>query len=382
MNLNKDENNEELKDQLIGDAEEAELTDETSELEKVDAAEESDAAEATVENAETDETDETDETEASLEVETELPKPKKNNKKIIGIGLAVVLAIALGAFGYYQMTVQNNNTAVTFDGKKFSVEEYKLYLLFQGDVEGAKETAVTALTESLIVEKAVKDKGFELTEEEKTQVTTDVKNLKDSVVNQGLVMPNISDERLFEIVSTNMYFSKMMDDISKKITIDEAVFATELETYKLNNKQQYADIQLKYILTKTKEEGEKARAEVAGGKAIDEVIKKYSFDFDPTNGVKTVAFKDISLPAEDINEILSLNVAGLTKVITLDGAFAVFSVVEKTIPTDAELKESFKAMYIQNKAYEQFQVDLAKWKEEAKFTVNQKAIDALTTAAK
>lgn len=311
------------------------------------------------------------------EVVEQLPKKKINFKKIAAIGLSVILLATAGTFGYKEFDKQSKSYAVTFDGKKYSVEDYKLYLLFQGESKEAQKNALAALTDSLIIKKNAVDQGIKLTDAENKQVLEDTKNLKEIVATNGQVMPNVTEERLVEIVSSNMYFSKILDAQSKAYKVDEADFTKEFENYLVNAKQDYMDVNLKYIVTKTKEEATAARSKAQSGTPIDEVIKKYSFDFDPAKGVQVIPMKSIQLSPEDLAAVLKLKVSGLTNVIALDGAFVVFYVNEMNIPTNQQVKDNFRKAYTQKNAYEVLQADLIKWRGATEVKVNQKALDAL-----
>jgi hypothetical protein len=311
------------------------------------------------------------------EVLEQLPKKKINFKKIAAIGLSVILIATAGTFGYKEFDQQSKSYAVTFEGKKYSVEDYKLYLLFQGEAEDAQKNALAALTDSLIIKKNAVDQGIKLTDAENKQVLEDTKNLKEIVASNGQVMPNVTEERLVEIVSSNMYFSKILDAQSKAYKVDEADFTKEFDNYLVNSKQDYMDVKLKYIVTKTKEEATAARSKAQSGTPIDEVIKKYSFDFDPAKGVQVIPMKSIQLSPEDLEAVLKLKVSGLTDVIALEGAFVVFYVNEMNIPTEQQVKDNFRKAYTQKNAYEILQADLIKWRGATEVKVNQKALDAL-----
>ncbi len=326
-----------------------------------------------VDNEDGQETQMVEETE---EIE-QLPKKKINFKKIAAIGLSVILLATAGTFGYKEFDKQSKSYAVTFDGKKYSVEDYKLYLLFQGESKEAQKNALAALTDSLIIKKNAVEQGIKLTDAENKQVLEDTKNLKEIVATNGQVMPNVTEERLVEIVSSNMYFSKILDAQSKSYKVDEVDFTKEFENYLVNAKQDYMDVKLKYIVTKTKEEATAARSKAQSGTPIDDVIKKYSFDFDPAKGVQVIPMKSIQLSPEDLAAVLKLKVSGLTNVIALDGAFVVFYVNEMNIPTNQQVKDNFRKSYTQKNAYEVLQADLIKWRGATEVKVNQKALDAL-----
>lgn len=318
--------------------------------------------------------------EAVLDDAPEIPKDYSKLKKYLLIGLAAVVLIGAGTFGYMKYDAYSKSYALTFEGKQYSIEEIKLYLLFQNGDPKAAENAVTALTDSLIINKAAKEQGIEMTENEKFAVTDHAKSLKDTIVGQGMTMPGITDERLNDIIAAQTNFTKMMQKRTAEFKIDPATYDKDFKDYLANNKQDYMNVQMKYILTNTAEDAEKARTALAGGMAVDKAIKTYSIDYNPAEGARVVDLKALGLPAEIANEVFNTEIKQYTKALNLNGVFGVFIVEDKSSPAKAQVEEAFKAQYTQSKVFELMQKDLETWRKAASIKVNQKAIDALAAA--
>lgn len=377
MTMNKEENNENLlEDQLEATTETEEMVEEASE-------------QVVEEQMETElvETVEMDENEMIplYDVETEvIDEPVKKDysklKKIVLIGLAAVVLAGAGTFGYMKYDAYSKSYGLTFEGVKYSIEDVKLYMLFQGGDEKAAENAVSALTDSLIINKAAKDQGIELNEQEKFAISDNAKNLRDSVAGQGMTMPEISDERLYDIIAAQTYFGKLMQNKTAEFKVDPAEYKKDYDSYLANNKQDYMEVKMKYILTNSAEDAEKARAAVVGGLAVDKAVKQFSIDYNPVDGARVVDLKTLGLPPEISDEIFNLEADGVSKVHDLSGVFGIFVVQSKSTPPQDQIESSFKNQYTQNKVFELMKSDIDKWREEADIQVNQKAIDALITA--
>ncbi len=360
--MNKEENNENLlEDQL-------ETTTESEEIVE-DGSEQTTEEQIEADGVETEEPDVLDEP---------VKKDYSKLKKIVLIGLAAVALVGAGTFGYTKYDTYSKSYGLTFEGVKYSIEDVKLYLLFQGGDEKAAENAVSALTDSLIINKAAKDQGIELNEQEKFAISDNAKNLKDSVAGQGMVMPEITEERLYDIIAAQTYFGKLMQKKTAEFKVDPATYKKDYDEYLANNKQDYMEVNMKYILTNSAEDAEKARAAVVGGLAVDKAVKQYSIDYNPVDGARVVDLKTLGLPPEISNEIFSLEVNGISKVHDMSGVFGVFIVESKNTPPQEQIESSFKSQYTQNKVFELMKSDIEKWREEASFKVNQKAIDALS----
>jgi hypothetical protein len=87
---------------------------------------------------------------------------------------------------------------------------------------------------------------------------------------------------------------------------------------------------------------------------------------------------------EAIDAILNLKVGERTGVVTLfeptetsPGNFAIFEVISYEIPTDEEVETTYREEYSMTKKTEIFEGILATWIEEANYTINQRAYDAI-----
>jgi hypothetical protein len=388
MTLNKDENNENLLNDEILETEPntetgQETTEESENIETVDVdmeqTEEAEGFETELTDSEMDEKNQMMIDGETVESNSDEVAAKSNSNvvKILIACIAVVAVLGFGYFGYTKYDAYSKSYALTFEGTKYSVEDLKLFMLFQGEGEGVKESALSALKDTLIIKKMAQDNGVELTEQEKIQITDNIKNLKDNVAAQGLVMPNVTEDRLFDIIAAQTYFTKLMQSKTKTFKFVEADFNKDFEAYLLNNKAEYMSVQLKFILTKSKEDGEKARAAVVGGMAFDKAAKQYSVDYNPTEGVRTMDLQTLGLPAEMTNEILKLKVNGLTQVFDLNGVFGFFKIEKMSAPSREQISKSFKESYTQNKVFELMQADLEKMRKDSDAKVNQKAVDSL-----
>jgi hypothetical protein len=87
---------------------------------------------------------------------------------------------------------------------------------------------------------------------------------------------------------------------------------------------------------------------------------------------------------EAIDAILNLKVGERTGAVTLfdptdtaAGTFAILEVTSYEIPTDEELETTYREEYSMTKKTEIFEGILTTWVEEANYTINQRAYDAI-----
>ena len=300
---------------------------------------------------------------------------RNDHYKIILIAcLALVFVIVIVIAGFMLFQKQSDEYCMTFNGKKISMGDYEFFRLYSEDYDAA----IGSLTEFLLIEKAANEKNIVLTEGEKAKVAENVQELKNSIVSSGRKMPDITDQRLAEILAVDIYYVYLMNEFVENYEVDELSFLMEFSNYQANYQSDYIDIELKYVITDSLEEAEMARNELIGGVPVDDVIRKYSVVYTPEVGIEMVHMNEISLDQETVDELLLLNAKEPTGIINKGDAFIVFVADKINIPTYEELDDYFRNIYVKNKALELFLMALEDWRVETKFSINKKAIDSLS----
>ena len=348
---------------------------ETEQIEKTGETDDSSVTDPELESALSELTDETEKDENTVYIsengQSEIPQPVKPEKsglikRILIVAVIAVVLIGGGLFLFWQLNRTDNTYIMKFDGQKISMEEFKFYLLMSQQSQTPKDDALSGLTDQLIFEKAAKEKNIVLSQEEKDNVKAYI----DEVINSYNVPLNtlkISSERLEALMSLNDIYYKLIDKVAeeKNFTVDETALATEFANFKNTDKL------LKYIILNTQEEADQVKSIIASGSlSIDEIIKQYSTYYDATAGIEKVSLSQIGLPEADSQKILALKESEYSDVINLGGIYGIFFVV-----TDSEAEDYFRQDYISYQKYQLFQTEYQLWKNDAKITVNQKAMD-------
>ena len=311
------------------------------------------------------------------EQKIETPKKKRNKTPIIIAIICVIVlgAGAIGGFFAYKSWDAKSPYCMTYEGKRISLGTYEFYLLLH-DGENVSADAIAQMQENLVITKKAKDKGLNLTQEELDELSVGLMDMKAAIESYDLTVPEIPDDEFIEILAVNNYAIKQIEQYGEQ-NYDEAEYQTEFADYKQNNQQDYMDINMKYILTDSLESAEEARTAILEGqRPLEEIMMEYSMVYEEA-GAESISLAQSGLGPDEINEILTLEVNQPTSVIDMGGSYVVFIIETKSIPTDAEVEEKFKENYLYNKGIEAFKADLEIWKTEAKFVLNQKAIDEI-----
>ena len=294
------------------------------------------------------------------------PKNLKLIRNIVLICLAAALVIGGGLFAFLQIDKISNGNIMTFEGKKISIEEFKFFLLITQSNNEVKEAAVENLVRSLVLEKAAKDKNIVLDQDGIDYVKWYADYIKNDMAQNGITMPNLSDERLEAIISANtVFYSKLMDKVAEEsnYTVDEPAFAAEFASYLAGDRL------LKYIITETEEKAREVKELLTSGSiSPDDAVTTYSVYYE--GEIEKIELSKIGLAEEDNANIMALKQSEFSDIIDLGGIYAIFIVA-----TDKEAEDLFRQDYTYYAKQRLFEEAYASWKSEAKYKRNDKAFD-------
>ncbi|MCL2771922.1 MAG: hypothetical protein FWD71_01115 [Oscillospiraceae bacterium] len=276
----------------------------------------------------------------------------------------------------------DNRTVLTFDGRNISTADFNIFLLVNQGESDPKVSAVDMLEQYLVLEKAAKDRNITLTADELKQAKADALDLQSAINEYFPNVKNISIDFLQEIASVNYLYAKLLDAVAieQGYTFDEKDFQTALADYIANGKQDYLQMDFKYIVTDSADTTAEAKKAIENGTlSADNAIKQYSTYYDEASGIQTINLADITfLSAEDLNNLMSLESGGVSNVIDLgDGEYVIFIADSVYTPTQDEIAASFKAMYENSKKSDIFNAEFTKWQADAQphIKVNQSNLD-------
>jgi hypothetical protein len=318
----------------------------------------------------------------------EWKRQRKQRRQFIAAGLIAAGLLIAAAFGLYGWDVYRQGYIMTFEGTRVSTNDFRFNLLsslFSG-AEDPKADALDQMLEVMVLKAKADAAGIVLTDEEKDDMLDWARGFKNMYQTNGIDASFISDERLAEILSTELYFEKLMHIETADFVPDEAAFEQSLAHYKENNKLEYQDVQVKFAFSQDFDALEEARAEVeAGTITFDELVERHDVGYDPEDGVMTVALWQLQLMDEDNEKIMALQESEMSEVFTQivpgEEFMTMYAVVVQvdsiTVPPEEEIREIFRERHTLEKRAEHFRGLIDVWKTEADYTVNQRAYDAI-----
>jgi len=303
----------------------------------------------------------------------------KFTKKIIAVTIAAVLIIGGGLFAFWQIERLSIGYILTFDNEKISIEEFKLYLVMS-DGNNPKEEAIERLMDFLIMSKEAKERNIELSQSEIDEIKADIEYSKNFIPLNKL---KIKEERLIEIFGLEFLFLKLIDKVAEdsNFVLNEEMFSEEFEHIR-SHYHDFKDLDVKYVLTLTREDAEQAReALLVDSSSAEIVIREYSMGYeDESIEIEVLRLSEIEvLNQAHVEHLLSLQVSDISDVISIDGQFyLVFIIEDVIIPTAEEVREVeelYRERYTDYEMYQLFVDEFITWKEESEIKLNEKAYD-------
>ncbi|MCL2773210.1 MAG: hypothetical protein FWD71_07645 [Oscillospiraceae bacterium] len=325
-----------------------------------------------------------------LEISEEDKKKKKKSKFIMKISIisaacvVIIAAAIIATFVYpdFYDNYFNNNYVLKFEGRNISVDDYQIFLLYNQQASDPKSSATDMLEQYLVLEKAAKDRNITLTSDEETQAKSDASDLQSQINSYFPNVKNISLDFLQEISSIQYLYTKLLDQVATEngYTFNDADFQTALTDYIANGKQDYLQMDFKYIVTNSADTTAEAKKAIEDGTmAVDDAIKQYCISpyYDAASGIQTIALADITfLSADDLNSLMNLEAGQVSNVISLSSTeYLIFIADSVYRPTQDEISTSYKPTYENGKKSDIFQTQFTQWQAADKVKLNQKVID-------
>jgi len=312
--------------------------------------------------------------EKKTNIQTDSSKLNVALKIVSMVSLIVIAVVAVTFLIVFLLGNSESNHILTFNGKKISVEEYKMCIDFvDKSQEDYKTQAYDLLIDYLLMNKAIDDNNITMTAEENEQILQYIQQYKDYVASLNLLAPNITDKRLTYLLRSDLLLPKLQALYSTDEIADMDDYLEQLDYYKREGMQDYAQTQMRVIITDTEQNANDARDELLAGADIVETDMKYSLYKDEEGyAMQKLSLSEIGLDADFVTHLLSLQTGNISNVLMLqeDTAYAVFIMDFIYIPNDEEIQEIFDEMYKSFKNNERFSEEYYKWYDAAKIVRN------------
>jgi hypothetical protein len=310
----------------------------------------------------------------------EMKRKRKQQRTMLIIACvsaAVLAAVILGLVG---LDSYSKSYIMTFEGKKINIADFRFCGIFAVSEETAKQDALDQLLYFLLIDKAARQNGLSLSDEEKADVLSEASYLKSSYGQYGIDLSFITDERMAELLGLNDLRHLLLDMYTADYIVDETDYQRRLADYIYNDRADYVDTQVKVIVSSSEEALADALLDLDmmdDPSDFDEVLIRYSEYYDEDSGIQLYPLKNLGFGDEINASIMAMEVGGISGILELNsGLFGILQVDSITVPTNEEIGVKFRDIYVNEKKEARFTEIVMDWKETANYTINQRAYEA------
>ena len=289
-------------------------------------------------------------------------------KKKIRSLLCLLLFAALSLTACGSSTANFTDEAVLkIDGQEIMKSEYMVYLytttqsfiaaagqdVWSMDFDGqtadelVEERTISTLQSVKAAEEYAAANGIALTDEQKEEAAAAAEQFVSTVDESDLAKMGMDTEKLIPLMEASYLYSLVYESIAAECAVDEADMAAYYEEQKDQIKEDYTSLKVATILL---DDGEKAKEAADRAKAGEDFAALFQeYDVDPAvqsgeeNG-ETTMYQSYMLASFGLAEPLEVGeIAGPIQV--EDGRYFILKALEKTVPTEEEVKQMAETGY-------------------------------------
>lgn len=289
-------------------------------------------------------------------------------KKKIRSLLCLLLFVALSLTACGSSTANFTDEAVLkIDGQEIMKSEYMVYLytttqsfiaaagqdVWSMDFDGqtadelVEERTISTLQSVKAAEEYAAANGIALTDEQKEEAAAAAEQFVSTVDESDLAKMGMDIEKLIPLMEASYLYSLVYESIAAECAVDEADMAAYYEEQKDQIKEDYTSLKVATILL---DDGEKAKEAADRAKAGEDFAALFQeYDVDPAvqsgeeNG-ETTMYQSYMLASFGLAEPLEVGeIAGPIQV--EDGRYFILKALEKTVPTEEEVKQMAETGY-------------------------------------
>lgn len=260
-----------------------------------------------------------------------------------------------------------DEAVLKIDGREIMKSEYMVYLytttqsfiaaagqdVWSMDFDGqtadelVEERTISTLQSVKAAEEYAAANGIALTDEQKEEAAAAAEQFVSTVDESDLAKMGMDIEKLIPLMEASYLYSLVYESIAAECAVDEADMAAYYEEQKDQIKEDYTSLKVATILL---DDGEKAKEAADRAKAGEDFAALFQeYDVDPAvqsgeeNG-ETTMYQSYMLASFGLAEPLEVGeIAGPIQV--EDGRYFILKALEKTVPTEEEVKQMAETGY-------------------------------------
>jgi len=314
-------------------------------------------------------------------------KRKRNQQRLIfRLSVVAVCVVALLGVGYIAWDLWSRTYVMTFDGQRIGTGDMSFFAMFADGTMDPRAQALEQLTQSLLVDKVARHHNISLSASEVDELQEELGELRGMFEMFGMSMPNITNERMVELLSMELLSERLMEYYTANLAIDEAEFEASLAEFLMFGRGDFFDMEFRYFFSDNPAYVDAAHAELlaASPEQFDEIILR---NFEITTGIEiedpeppvitlSQLRTDPSFDQMFLGYLSSLQLGEVSEPILIENDFIIFIVDRIDDPSDEELTEIFRERHIMEQRWSFFIDVMDSWREATQIEINQRGVNA------
>lgn len=284
---------------------------------------------------------------------------KKRIKALLGLLLATSLCLtACGGGAEFQ-----DEAVMKVNGQEIMKSEYMVYLYtttksfvsaagedvwgmdFDGQTadELVEERTISTIQSVIAAKEYAAANNIALTEEQKAEAKAAVEQFMAGVSEEDLGKMGMDAEKLQPLMEDSYLYTLVHQEIAAECDVDAADMDTYYQANKAQLKKDYTSLKLQTILLDDGEKAAKAAERAKNGEDFLSLFEEYDIDPAAENGGEMTVFQNYLENSFGLtDEMEAGDVAGPLQI---GEGYFVLKAVEKTVPTEEEVKELAESNY-------------------------------------
>lgn len=285
---------------------------------------------------------------------------KKKMKSLLGILLAGMLCLTACSSGTSEFA---DEAVLKVDGQEIMKSEYMVYLYtttksfisaagedvwtmdFDGQTadELVEERTISTIQSVIAAKEYAEANGIALTEEEKAAAKAAAEQFIAGVSEEDLAKMGVTVETLQPMMEDSYLYTLVHQSIAEECDVDAADMDAYYQANKDQMKKDYTSLKLQTILLDDGDQAEEAAKRAKDGEDFVALFDEYDIDPSAENGGEMTVFQNYLQTSFGLTDELEAgDVAGPLKI---GEGYFILKAVEKTVPTEAEVKELAESNY-------------------------------------
>ncbi len=289
---------------------------------------------------------------------------KRIGKSLLGLLLLAVMGLTACNGADFA-----DEAVMKIDGQEIMRSEYMVYLytttqsflsaagedVWNMDFDGqsadelVEERTIRTLQSVIAAKKYAEENSIALTEAQETEAKAAAEQFVSAVATEDLEKMGIDAEKLLPLMEASYLYSLVYEAISSECEVDEAA----MEDYYQENKEQmtfdYTQIRLNTILLDDAEKAEEAAKRAKAGEDFTTLFTEYDVDPSAQNGEEdgeVTMYQNYLQVSFGLTE--ELEVGDITGPIQIGDKYFILKTMEKTVPSEEEVKTLAESTYRSN----------------------------------